>query len=100
LVRVLERARAKDRAERYATAAEMREALMTARERTRREPTDSWSDWRKPRPRAQTRPRYPREAHMLVPALVRALSSPDRGVRIGAAEALYPTPHPPPPPPP
>jgi TonB family protein len=97
LVPVLEKALAKDRQERYSSAADMREAVQKAWEKTRREPTDplSSSDWRRSRSfTAHMRGRYPREARLLVPALMRALSSPDRALRLGSADALYRTPDP------
>jgi serine/threonine protein kinase len=95
LVPVLERALCKDREGRYRTAEEMRAALQTALETTRREPTDSISSDSLRRSRSLSgamRSRYPPEARLLVPALVRALVSPDRSVRLGAAEALIRTP--------
>jgi TonB family protein len=97
LVPVLEKALAKDRRERYRSAAEMREALRAAWEKTKGESTDEFgpTDGRSPRNiTASMRARYPPEARLLVPALVRALSSPDRALRLGSADALYRTPDP------
>jgi hypothetical protein len=97
LIPVLERSLAKDRKDRFADAQEMRQALLAAREEMRKQGTDpvaSPSD-RQPDGRPLRRPfagPYPAEAFLLVPTLVRALASPDRGVRVGAAEALARTP--------
>ncbi len=97
LIPVLERALAKDRKDRFSDAKEMNQALQAAREEMRKQgtdPVDSPSE-RRPDGRPPRRPLagpYPAEALLLVPTLVRALVSSDRGVRVGAAEALTRTP--------
>ncbi|HEY7514624.1 MAG TPA: protein kinase, partial [Vicinamibacteria bacterium] len=96
LVPVLERALSKNRNDRFSSATEMSKALQAARDKMRRDGTDpvSGSGGRlgltPPRPRPVAP--YPPQARLLVPALIRALGSPDRGVRLGAADALAHTP--------
>jgi hypothetical protein len=96
LVPVLEVALAKDPKARFGDAGEMHDALVQARDEMRKRGTspvvtDNGSSMPVRPGRAFSGP-YPREALLLVPALVRALESADRGIRVGAAEALARTP--------
>jgi serine/threonine-protein kinase len=96
LVPVLEVALTKNRTRRFTKVEEMRDALVRARDEMRKRgtspvvpPNGSGQASGLRRPFAGP---YPPEALLLVPALVRALASADRGTRLGAAEALARTP--------
>lgn len=97
LVPVLEVALAKEPGVRFRTVGEMHDALVRAREEMRKRGTSPVvagnGSAQESRPRHALSGPYPPEALLLVPALVRALASVDRGVRVGAAEALARTPH-------
>lgn len=99
LLPVLGRALAKDPARRFATAAELRQALEAARSRlegqtteelVRREANETPGPPAQPSATTASVPFVAHSAHArhLVPVLLRALRHPDQTTRLGAAQAL------------